>query len=45
MGSIDLNTTVTRNAKEVFDLLHDDLAAIDRIVGQRVRRHLHHGDV
>jgi len=25
-----LNTTVTRNAKEVFDLLHDDLAAIER---------------
>ncbi len=30
----DLNTTVTRNAKEVFDLLHDDLAAIEREFGR-----------
>jgi octaprenyl-diphosphate synthase len=29
-----LNTTVTRNAKEVFDLLHDDLAAIEREFGR-----------
>ncbi len=29
-----MNTTVTRNAKEVFDLLHDDLAAIEREFGR-----------
>jgi len=29
-----LNTTVIRNAKEVFDLLHDDLAAIEREFGR-----------
>jgi octaprenyl-diphosphate synthase len=29
-----LNTAVTRNAKEVFDLLHDDLAAIEREFGR-----------
>jgi octaprenyl-diphosphate synthase len=29
-----LNTTVTHNAKEVFDLLHDDLAAIEREFGR-----------
>jgi len=29
-----LNTTVTRNAKEIFDLLHDDLAAIEREFGR-----------
>ena len=29
-----LNTTVTRTAKEVFDLLHDDLAAIEREFGR-----------
>jgi octaprenyl-diphosphate synthase len=29
-----LNTTVTRSAKEVFDLLHDDLAAIEREFGR-----------
>jgi octaprenyl-diphosphate synthase len=29
-----LNSTVTRNAKEVFDLLHDDLAAIEREFGR-----------
>ncbi len=34
MGLTDLNTTVTRNAKEVFDLLHDDLAAIEREFGR-----------
>ena len=33
-GRIRLNTTVTRNAKEVFDLLHDDLAAIEREFGR-----------
>jgi octaprenyl-diphosphate synthase len=30
----DLNTTVTSTAKEVFDLLHDDLAAIEREFGR-----------
>ena len=29
-----MNTSVTRNAKEVFDLLHDDLAAIEREFGR-----------
>ena len=29
-----MNTAVTRNAKEVFDLLHDDLAAIEREFGR-----------
>lgn len=29
-----MNTTVIRNAKEVFDLLHDDLAAIEREFGR-----------
>ncbi|HZD32309.1 MAG TPA: polyprenyl synthetase family protein [Candidatus Angelobacter sp.] len=29
-----MNTTVTRNAKELFDLLHDDLAAIEREFGR-----------
>jgi octaprenyl-diphosphate synthase len=29
-----LNTAVTRNAKEIFDLLHDDLAAIEREFGR-----------
>jgi octaprenyl-diphosphate synthase len=29
-----LNTSVTRNAKEVFDLLHNDLAAIEREFGR-----------
>jgi octaprenyl-diphosphate synthase len=29
-----LNTTAIRNAKEVFDLLHDDLAAIEREFGR-----------
>jgi len=29
-----LNTSVIRNAKEVFDLLHDDLAAIEREFGR-----------
>ena len=29
-----MNTTVTRTAKEVFDLLHDDLAAIEREFGR-----------
>jgi len=29
-----LNTAVIRNAKEVFDLLHDDLAAIEREFGR-----------
>ena len=29
-----MNTTVTRNANEVFDLLHDDLAAIEREFGR-----------
>jgi octaprenyl-diphosphate synthase len=29
-----LNTTGTQNAKEVFDLLHDDLAAIEREFGR-----------
>jgi octaprenyl-diphosphate synthase len=29
-----LNTTVTRSPKEVFDLLHDDLAAIEREFGR-----------
>lgn len=29
-----MNTTLTRNAKEVFDLLHDDLAAIEREFGR-----------
>jgi octaprenyl-diphosphate synthase len=29
-----LNTTVTSTAKEVFDLLHDDLAAIEREFGR-----------
>lgn len=29
-----MNTTVTHNAKEVFDLLHDDLAAIEREFGR-----------
>jgi octaprenyl-diphosphate synthase len=29
-----VNTTVTRNAKELFDLLHDDLAAIEREFGR-----------
>jgi len=29
-----LNTTATQNAKEVFDLLHDDLAAIEREFGR-----------
>ncbi len=29
-----MNTTVTRNAKEIFDLLHDDLAAIEREFGR-----------
>jgi octaprenyl-diphosphate synthase len=29
-----LNTTVSRNAKEIFDLLHDDLAAIEREFGR-----------
>jgi octaprenyl-diphosphate synthase len=29
-----LNTTATHNAKEVFDLLHDDLAAIEREFGR-----------
>ena len=29
-----MNTSVTRNAKEVFDLLHNDLAAIEREFGR-----------
>lgn len=29
-----MNTAVTRNAKEIFDLLHDDLAAIEREFGR-----------
>jgi len=29
-----LNTAVIRNAKEIFDLLHDDLAAIEREFGR-----------
>ncbi len=29
-----MKTTVTQNAKEVFDLLHDDLAAIEREFGR-----------
>ena len=29
-----MNISVTRNAKEVFDLLHDDLAAIEREFGR-----------
>ena len=29
-----MNTTVTSNAKELFDLLHDDLAAIEREFGR-----------
>jgi octaprenyl-diphosphate synthase len=29
-----LSTAVTRNAKEIFDLLHDDLAAIEREFGR-----------
>ena len=29
-----MNTTVIRNAKELFDLLHDDLAAIEREFGR-----------
>ena len=29
-----MNTTATQNAKEVFDLLHDDLAAIEREFGR-----------
>ena len=39
-----MNTAVIRNAKEVFDLLHDDLAAIERefgrdTVSERARHH------
>jgi len=33
-GANRLNTAVIRNAKEIFDLLHDDLAAIEREFGR-----------